>query len=879
MQPESTIAANILLVDDRPQNLLALQAILEPLGQNLVQAQSGEEALRLLLVEDFALLILDVMMPGLDGLETARLIKEREKTRHIPIILLTAFSQQDHAVFKGYDVGAVDYITKPVHPDILRSKVVVFVDLWRKTEQLRRQTEILAQVEKRERVRAVEEQRRLGERRYQELAESMPQIVWTTDAHGRVAYCNHRCAVLTGVNSDTVRERGWQVVLHPEDADRFVQGWALAVRVGKSYEASHRLKCGADNTYRWHLWRALPLRDSSGQISSWIGTSTDIDDQRRRSDALSFLAAASTVLSSRQDVQSTLREIPPLALQWMADWCAIDLVEEDGTIRRAAFLHHDLDQLELMQSIHARFPLVFHGAGGPEGVIATGIPVSIQHTDGVRLHEFAKDEEHHDRLRRLELSSYVCAPIIALGKTLGAISFGTAASSRRYAADDVAVVQDVARRIGSAVESARSYAIAARERSALEHANRTKDEFLAVVSHELRTPLNSILGWVQLLRTGALSAREGERALEAIERGAQSQAQLIADLLDVSRIISGKLHLSLEAVDFAGVVTSVVESMLPAAQVKHIEIATNLCDSPPPLSGDPERLKQVVRNLLSNAIKFTPNGGRIAVELRSAGDELCLEVRDTGVGIAADFLPHVFDRFVQADSSTTRSYGGLGLGLSIVQHIVTLHRGEVRASSAGEGQGATFYVRLPVAPARALPVPVRAREAHATIHDLRPLAGIDILLVEDQEDGRELFRAIVERAGASVTAVASVHEALEAFAKQVPDLLVSDIGLPDLDGFELIRRVRAFEPERGGRVPAIAITAHASDHDQVRVRTAGFQGYLAKPVDREALLHLIQEVATASSEANGSQSRARLTNGRGGGSSLNKEGTRRHAGG
>jgi PAS domain S-box-containing protein len=869
MQPEAAIAANILLVDDRPQNLLALQAILEPLGQNLVQAQSGEEALKLLLVEDFALLILDVMMPGLDGLETARLIKEREKTRHIPIILLTAFSQQDHAVFKGYDVGAVDYITKPVHPDILRSKVVVFVDLWRKTEQVRRQTELLAQVEKRERVRAVEEQRRLGERRYQELAESMPQIVWTTDAYGRVAYCNHRCAVLTGVTSDTIRERGWQVVLHPEDADRFVQGWSLAVRVGKSYEASHRLKCGADNTYRWHLWRALPLRDSTGHISSWIGTSTDIDEQRRRSDALSFLAAASTVLSSRQDVQSTLREIPPLALQWMADWCAIDLVDEDGSIRRSAFLHHDVDQLELMQSIHARFPLVFHGAGGPEGVIATGIPISIQHLDGVRLHEFAKDDEHHDALRRLELSSYVCAPIIALGKTLGAISFGTAASSRRFAIDDVAVIQDVARRIGSALESARSYAIAARERSALEHANRTKDEFLAVVSHELRTPLNSILGWVQLLRTGALNAREGERALEAIERGAQSQAQLIADLLDVSRIISGKLHLSLEPVDFAGVASTVVESMLPAANAKRIEIATKLAESPPPIHGDPERLKQIVRNLLSNAIKFTPNGGRVDIELRAVGEQLCLEVRDTGVGIAPDFLPHVFDRFVQADSSTTRSYGGLGLGLSIVLHIVTLHGGEVRASSPGEGLGATFVVRLPIATARLLPAPLRAPDTQAKSVEHRPLSGIDILLVEDQEDGRELFKAIVERAGASVTAVASVREALECFEKNIPDLLVSDIGLPDFDGFELIRQVRAFEPERGGRVPAIAMTAHASDHDQLRVRTAGFQGYLAKPVDREALLHMIQEVAPGAAKGNGSGARARPAHSRRGRASLN----------
>jgi CheY-like chemotaxis protein/two-component sensor histidine kinase len=335
----------------------------------------------------------------------------------------------------------------------------------------------------------------------------------------------------------------------------------------------------------------------------------------------------------------------------------------------------------------------------------------------------------------------------------------------------------------------------------------------------------------------------------------------------VSRIISGKLHLSLETVDFAGVVSGVVESMLPAAKGKRIDIATKLAESPPPIHGDPERLKQVVRNLLSNAIKFTPSGGRVDVELRTLGEQMCLEVRDNGVGIAPDFLPHVFDRFVQADSSTTRNYGGLGLGLSIVLHIVTSHGGEVRALSPGEGLGATFVVKLPIATARALPGPARAPEPHAKVIEHRPLSGIDILLVEDQEDGRELFKAIVERAGASVTAVASVREALECFAKQLPDVLVSDIGLPDLDGFELIRLVRAFEPDRGGKVPAIAMTAHASDHDQSRVRSAGFQGYLAKPVDREALLLLIQEVAA--SRGNGSGSRSRAASGRRGSASLN----------
>jgi PAS domain S-box-containing protein len=848
MHPESPIAANILLVDDRPQNLLALEAILEPLGQNLVRVNSGEEALKQLLVQDFALLILDVMMPGLDGLETARLIKAREKTRHIPIILLTAFSQQDHAMFKGYDVGAVDFITKPFHPEILRSKAAVFVELWRATEQLRRQTELLALVERRERVRAVEEQRRLGERRYQELAESMPQIVWTTDAEGRVVYCNHRCATLTGATTEIIRERGWQVVLHPEDADRFVQGWSVAVVSGKSYEASHRVKRASDGTYRWHLWRALPLRDAAGTISSWIGTCTDIDDQRRRSDALSFLAATSTVLSSHLDVRSGMREIPRLALQWMANWCAIDLVDEDGVLRRAAFLHDDPDQLEKMNAVHARFPLVFQGTSGPVGVVTAGRSTWIPELEDDHVHALAANGEHHQLLRRLQLTSYVCAPIVALGKTLGAISFGSTAATRRYSAEDIAVIEDAARRIGAAFESWRSYAVAARERSALEQANRTKDEFLAVVSHELRTPLNSILGWIQLLRTGELSTNETLRALEAVERGAQSQAQLIADLLDVSRIISGKLHLSLGPTDIAAVVSMVVESMLPAAQDKHIEIVSRYDALLPSIHGDPERLKQVARNLLSNAIKFTPSDGRVELELYRQQDEVCLKVRDTGVGIDPGFLPHVFDRFVQADSSTTRAYGGLGLGLSIVEHIVTSHGGRVHASSEGEGRGATFLVRLPISVKSQAIVLLGPPGELGRPHGALSLAGIDILLVEDQPDGRDLFKAIVERSGARVTAVGSVREALTVFETHVPDLLVSDIGLPDADGFDLIRTVRSLDPSRGGAIPAIAMTAHVSDHDQNRVRAAGFQGFLAKPVDREALLKLIREISGGAAE-------------------------------
>jgi len=378
----------------------------------------------------------------------------------------------------------------------------------------------------------------------------------------------------------------------------------------------------------------------------------------------------------------------------------------------------------------------------------------------------------------------------------------------------------------------------------LEVAVRVRDEFLSVASHELRTPLTSMLGWIQLLRGRGLPPEKQERALETVERNAKAQAQLIDDLLDVSRIVTGKLLLEVVSLSLEDTVRQAVESVRPAAEARGLQVHMVLDGGLGPVLGDPHRIQQVVWNLLSNAVKFTPKGGRIHVTLRRVGSSAELVVRDTGKGISPDFLPFVFERFRQADSSTTRVHGGLGLGLSIVRHLVELHGGTVDVFSEGEGQGATFTVRLPISPLRA--TGAAQREAPERVEfDCPPgLEGKRVLLVEDEPDVRELMVTVLERCGAKVTAAGSAEEALSALQRETPDVLVSDIGMPREDGYALIRKVRALPPEKGGKVPALAVTAHARAEDRRKALLAGFQMHLGKPVPPDELLLMVASLAT-----------------------------------
>jgi signal transduction histidine kinase/ActR/RegA family two-component response regulator len=382
-----------------------------------------------------------------------------------------------------------------------------------------------------------------------------------------------------------------------------------------------------------------------------------------------------------------------------------------------------------------------------------------------------------------------------------------------------------------------------RARHTAEQANRRTDEFLSVVSHELRTPLSAILGYAQLLRNGMIEPNEMSEAYAVIERNGHAQVQIIDDLLDMSRIISGKLRLNVQSINPSEVIEAALETVKPAADAKEVKITKAFDPKVGVIVGDFDRLQQVVWNLVSNAVKFTPKGGRVQVSLEQVNSHLEIAVADTGCGISPDFLPHVFERFRQSEESTTRRHGGLGLGLSIVKQIVELHGGYVRAQSKGEGQGSTFVVSLPLQIAQVEAPNDRVLSGvgngSSPILDLPSLKGLTILAVDDEQDIANVLRFYLQQRGAKVITAVSAIEALEALESQKPDVIISDIGMPGTDGYQLIRAIRARGPEQGGTIPAIALTAFARSEDRKKALLAGFQNHLSKPVNHEELLIVI----------------------------------------
>jgi PAS domain S-box-containing protein len=807
---EENIRPAVLVVDDQPKNLMASSAILEPLGLDIVRASSGAEALRRVLEREFAAILLDVQMPDMDGFETASLIRKREKSRHIPILFLTAINKEARYVARGYELGAVDYLFKPFEPEVLRSKVMVFVELFRKNEVIRHQAEIIKKAKERE----LAELRRASDQRYMNLAEAMPQMVWVADASGTIRYSNGRLQSCAGLAPDDPPPQ-WSQLLHGADLGPFLARWGAALKAKESWEAEFRFGNARKNDYRWHLVRAVAVTSHDGAIS-WIGTSTDIHDRKRAEEGIRLVAEASRVLASITNVEEALAEVAKMSLPRLGDACAITLRGEENEPRLVASSALTREMHDALAD--PRFAL------GAANVLLTGereLALATEQDGVVDLNARF--------LRDLGVRSYICVPITGRDGVLGAVAFA-AAAARADGDDDVTLAEDLARRAAAAVDNARLHAMAENERKLLEEANRAKDVFLATLSHELRTPLNAIMGWTQIMRSGALDEEKLKRAINTIERNARAQAQLVADLLDVSRIVTGKLKLEPVPVDLPSIVEGVVEASRPAAEAKKITLESMIDPAAAEVMGDPVRLQQVVSNLLSNAIKFTPAGGRVTVVLERAERRALVRVKDSGQGIGADFLPYVFDRFRQADHATTRAQGGLGLGLAIVKHFVELHGGTVAAFSEGAGQGAELVVELPLVSSVMAGV---ASQDEERISDVGAdvLHGLDVVVVEDDPDGRELVEMLLSEYGARVRACASVGDALETIRARLPDVVVSDIGMPGEDGLALIRKLRALPADRGGHLPAIALTAYASREDTARVLGAGFDAHVAKPVD------------------------------------------------
>lgn len=675
---------NILVVDDEPANLLVLESVLNDPSYRVVRALSADQALRALMVHEFAVMVLDIQLPDMNGIELAQMIKERKKTAHLPIIFLTAYFDQDQHRLQGYGSGAVDYLHKPVNPAILRSKVAVFAELDRKTREIQHaNAALLAEVEERrraeERLRELNEtlERRVlerteallqADRKLQAMMSSITDGLLLIEQDGRIGYANEQGALLLGRHASELIGR------HRHD-----------VFVTDAFEAGFE--------------RAAVGRH-----------------------AVSFEAMSSEAGG-----------------RWLQCHC---YPSDDGL---SVYFHDITDRREL-------------------------------------------------QLRREQLLS-----------------------AERAA------------------------------RNASEQAAHVKEQFLASVSHELRTPLAAIVGWANVLGQPGIDAATLQRGIEAIARNAQAQSFLMSDMLEMSRIAAGKLRVNMQRVDLNDIVAGAADTARPTAQSRQLAIVLRRDPQPTEVQADPGRLMQVVMNLVTNAMKFTPAGGTVTLATEVHGSAVELVVSDNGQGIAADFLPRLFDRFSQANSDAARVHGGLGLGLSIVKNLTELHGGQVSASSGGVGQGAQFRVRLP----RASPVqraPDRTQqpagdETEPSIADLR------VLLVDDHADVLEAHARLLAERGAIVATADSADTALSLLRQQRFDVLLSDLGMPGMDGYELIRRVRndlGLAPET---LPAAAVTAFVRMEDRDAALDSGYQQWLQKAVSPEELVRSVAQLARLASSA------------------------------
>jgi len=703
--------------------------------------------------------------------------------------------------------------------------------------------------------RRAEEAARESHALVQAVIEGATDAVFVKDVEGRYLMINSAGAAALGRTVDDVIGKDDTQLLPPATAAALQADDRTVVTSGstRTFEDVITTAAGA----RTYLTTKGPYRDPAGNVVGVIGIGRDITE---RSDLLAreqaaraaaeaaerraaFLAEGERLLASSLDFETTLSTLARLAVPELADWCSVDVLEADGSVRRITVAHADPAKAEIARQLEV-YPPDPAGRHPRTRVLRTGRAELIPEITEAGLAGAAGNPEHFEVMRQLGYRSCMIVPLVARGRSLGAMTFVTAESGRRYGPADLALAQELAARAALAVDNARLYREAQEALAQAERANRAKDEFLATVSHELRTPLAAVLLWTRLMARGSLDDAKKARALELIERNAKLQAQLVEDLLDVSRIISGKLRVEVRPMDLAAAVDAALDAIRPAADAKAIRIESSLDPAAAFVAGDPARLQQVVWNLLSNAIKFTPKGGCVDVRLRRAESHVELTVSDTGEGISADFLPYVFERFRQADSTTTRAHSGLGLGLGIVRHLVELHGGTVRAESAGPGHGATFTVCLPLPAVRgAYACPEPAAAAEVALDELPALDGVRVLVVDDEPDARTALALILQQRQATVTAVGSVAEAIDVFEHEPPDVLLSDIAMPGEDGLTLIRRVRGLPRGRGGGVPAAALTAYASRDDRTRVLLAGYQTYLMKPVDPAELLAVIANLA------------------------------------
>jgi len=906
---------NVLIVDDKPSNLLTLEAILGEEGLNLVRADSGEHALLRVLDDDYAAILMDVQMPGLGGFETAELIRERDRSRSTPILFLTAFQSDEAQVARGYALGAVDFLSKPVVPAVLRAKVAVFVELFLKTEQVREQAEQLIETQRQTQERAFADERRRWE--VDRLREESARDKRDAEALAQKAReLEHSIAERLAVE-DQLRQRAaqqefvvalGQIALGGPDLDVLLSEAVAGLARGLRAEFARVMEldaAGGRLTLRaaWGLPGGAIVQEEASAPPSLAGVTLDIDepviiddllaDSRfvapERLVELGVVSGLSAALPgrdrpfgtlgvfstrnrtfSRDDVHfhQAVANVLAAAIQRERDEVELAVVRDELKIQLAdmtrlhALSEHLLGILELSSVLERVLEAVTGLQGADRGVVTlydlerramtTAASVGFeqgqlgdeQEGDGALSVESLQGAlsggilvgdadsivadpviaPHLRIARRVGCRAVCCIPLLIRGGDfVGAIATYFL-GPHRPSAREIRLVELYARQAAESIENARLY-------RQLHDADRRKGEFLAMLGHELRNPLSPILHALHLLRLPRAATKEQDYAKEVIERQVRHLARLVDDLLDVSRINTGKVELRPSNFDLREAAARAIETSRTQIEARNHSLAVELSEEPLPLHADATRLEQVLSNLLNNAAKYTEPGGRIEFQVYREGDEAVVSVRDNGIGMAPEVLARVFDLFAQAEQSLARSQGGLGIGLTLARRLVEMHGGSVQARSEGLGLGSDFAVRLPLATSEP-PRPL-ANRPHSTVHE-RPSR---VLVVDDNVDGARLLAQILDASGHRTNLAHDGMQAL-AIARDVrPDVILLDIGLPGMDGYEVARRLR--ETEGLERVLLIALTGYGQERDRVRSAEAGFDHHLVKPVDATSIRELI----------------------------------------
>jgi PAS domain S-box-containing protein len=691
------------------------------------------------------------------------------------------------------------------------------------------------------------------------LLDTVEQAVIATDLNGAIIYWNQFAESLYGWPAAEAVGRSIIEITPAGTTQEQAAEIMSRLKAGQSWSGEFIVR-RRDGTIFPAMITDTPIYDEAGKMVGIVGVSVDITERKSAEEALresqqhaiteyekllERLSPLAEALGTARDLATIFRALLDFTLASMP--CIgifIALYDPKRNVRTAAYAWGDGAQVDVSD-----LPPMPISTDGPNSrAVSTGeIIITDDYLAATRGHPSVKVGVDNGLLPQ----SSMAAPMAVMGRIVGTIevqSYQPAA----FTDEHITAMRMAANLAAVAIENVRLFELESNARTSAEASNRLKDEFLATLSHELRTPLTAVLGWLSLLRSGKLDEATREQALATIERNANAQAQLIEDILDVSRIITGQLRVDVRPLDLSAVIDDTIASVRPAAEAKQIQIETKIDRRASLAWGDAGRLQQIIWNLLSNAVKFTPRDGRITVRLERDASHTSIVISDTGQGIGPDFLPYVFDRFRQADSTTTRTHSGLGLGLAIVRHLIEMHGGHVRAESDGVGRGATFILELPIRAvgfeAEADVLAYQAEDVVAGFDSAPSLAGISVLVVDDEADARSLLRRVLEQCGARVTTAASTVEALAALEQSRPDVLVSDIGMPDEDGYDLIRKVRALEREHEWRLPAVALTAYVGEDDRRRAFSAGYHAHVAKPVELTKLAALVESLARQNRE-------------------------------